>query len=167
MLVDEYQDTNALQAAILLKLKPDGAGLTVVGDDAQSIYSFRAARVDNILEFPERFEPPAHVIALERNYRSSQAILDACNRVIAHAVRRHAKTLYTERRGGARPALAMVEDEAAQAQLVIEGVLNNREGGIDLRRQAVLFRKERFVQEINGYLDNVLRAAPTETRRAA
>ena len=73
VLVDEYQDTNALQAAILLGLKPDGAGSTVVGDDAQSIYSFRAATVRNILDFPGRFDPPATVVTLEQNYRSSQS----------------------------------------------------------------------------------------------
>src|SRR5205085_1617875 len=80
-----YQDTNRLQEAILLALKPDGRGLTVVGDDAQSIYSFRAAEVQNILGFPRRFEPPARVIALERNYRSTQPILEASNAVIALA----------------------------------------------------------------------------------
>src|SRR5262249_58665433 len=82
VLVDEYQDTNRLQARILLGLKPDGRGLTVVGDDAQAIYSFRAATVRNILDFPGQFTPPARVVALERNYRSTQAILDACNAVI-------------------------------------------------------------------------------------
>ena len=71
VLVDEYQDTNALQAQILLGMRPDGRGLTVVGDDAQSIYSFRAATVRNILDFPKRFTPPAHVVTLERNYRST------------------------------------------------------------------------------------------------
>ena len=79
VLVDEFQDTNRLQAEILLKLKPDGRGVTVVGDDAQSIYSFRAATVRNILDFPEQFDPPARIITLEQNYRSTQPILDACN----------------------------------------------------------------------------------------
>src|SRR5439155_1647771 len=79
VLVDEYQDTNALQAGILHGLKPDGHGLTVVGDDAQSIYSFRAATVRNILDFPQQFTPPAHVIKLEQNYRSTQPILEAAH----------------------------------------------------------------------------------------
>ena len=87
VLVDEYQDTNALQAGILIGLKPDGRGLTVVGDDAQSIYSFRAATVRNILDFPRQFDPPAHVVTLEQNYRSTQPILDAANAVIALAPR--------------------------------------------------------------------------------
>jgi hypothetical protein len=74
VLVDEYQDTNRLQASILLRVKPDGRGLTVVGDDAQSIYSFRAARVRNILDFPSSFTPRAEVVTLEQNYRSTQAV---------------------------------------------------------------------------------------------
>ena len=86
VLVDEYQDTNRLQAAILLALKPDGRGLTVVGDDAQAIYSFRAAEVRNILDFPQQFTPPARVLTLERNYRSTRTILAASNAVIAPGV---------------------------------------------------------------------------------
>src|SRR5947207_4458084 len=85
ILVDEYQDTNRLQAAILLRLKPDGRGVTVVGDDAQSIYSFRAATVRNILDFPSSFDPPAALVTLERNYRSTETILAAANAVIALA----------------------------------------------------------------------------------
>src|SRR5580692_1999046 len=82
VLVDEYQDTNRLQSSILLALKPDGCGLTVVGDDAQSIYSFRAATVRNILDFPAYFSPPGRIVTLERNYRSTQTILAAANGVI-------------------------------------------------------------------------------------
>ena len=140
VLVDEYQDTNALQASILLALKPDGAGLTVVGDDAQSIYSFRSARVENILEFPGRFDPPAKVVTLEQNYRSTQPILEGCNRIIGHAADRYTKNLYSRRPGGSRPVIAMVADEAAQVEYVIERILANREAGMELREQAVLFR---------------------------
>ena len=140
VLVDEYQDTNTLQAEILLAMKPDGAGLTVVGDDAQAIYSFRAATVRNILEFPQRFEPPATRVTLEHNYRSSQPILDACNRVIAHAAARYGKNLFSTRKGGGKPAVAMVADETEQVEFVVERILANREAGCDLRRQAVLFR---------------------------
>src|SRR5262249_9268517 len=88
VLVDEYQDTNRLQSKILRKLKPDGRGLMVVGDDAQSIYSFRAATVRNILEFPENFKPRARIVTLEQNYRSTQPILDACNQVMSFAEER-------------------------------------------------------------------------------
>ena len=140
VLVDEYQDTNALQATILLGLKPDGMGLTVVGDDAQSIYSFRAATVRNILEFPARFDPPATTVKLEQNYRSTAPILDACNRIISHATEGYAKTLFSKRRDGGKPAIAMVPDEAAQVEFVIERVLANREAGMELRDQAVLMR---------------------------
>src|SRR5690606_4631154 len=97
VLVDEYQDTNRLQAAILLGMKPDGRGLTVVGDDAQSIYSFRAATVRNILDFPHEFSQTAHVVTLDRNYRSTQPVLDASNAVIAESSERYAKELWTDR----------------------------------------------------------------------
>src|SRR5690606_8830533 len=118
VLVDEYQDTNRLQASILLAMKPDGHGLTVVGDDAQSVYSFRAATVRNILDSPQHFARPAHVITLERNYRSTQPILDASNAVIAQAAERYSKTLWTDRASSARPALVTVSDEAGQARWV-------------------------------------------------
>jgi DNA helicase-2/ATP-dependent DNA helicase PcrA len=97
VLVDEYQDTNALQAGILLGLKPDGRGLTVVGDDAQAIYAFRAATVRNIRDFPHQFDPPAHVVTLEQNYRSTQPILDAANAVMALAAEGFAKRLFSTR----------------------------------------------------------------------
>ena len=139
VLVDEYQDTNRLQAAILKALKPDGRGLTVVGDDAQSIYAFRAAEVRNILDFPAQFEPPAQVVTLSRNYRSTQAILDASNAVIALAAERFTKDLWTEQ-AGERPRLVTVADEMAQARWVADAVLLHREGGLALKRQAVLFR---------------------------
>ena len=123
-----------------MALRPDGSGLTVVGDDAQSIYSFRAATVRNILDFPHHFSPPATVIALERNYRSTQPILDAANAVIAGASEQFAKTLYSTKVSAERPFLANVEDETLQARYVADSVLDHREAGIALRRQAVLFR---------------------------
>jgi DNA helicase II / ATP-dependent DNA helicase PcrA len=140
ILVDEYQDTNRLQADILLALAPDGAGLTVVGDDAQSIYGFRAATVRNILDFPGQFSPPAMVIALEQNYRSTQPILDAANAVMARATEGFAKTLTSSKPSAELPYLITVEDEAAQAVYVADQVLEQREAGIELRHQAVLFR---------------------------
>ncbi len=140
VLVDEYQDTNRLQAAVLLALKPDGRGLTVVGDDAQSIYSFRAAEVRNILDFPAQFSPPARVITLARNYRSTQPILDASNRVIALAEQRFAKALWSDEASSERPSLVTVADESTQAEWVADRLLLHRESGIALKRQAVLFR---------------------------
>jgi DNA helicase-2/ATP-dependent DNA helicase PcrA len=138
--VDEYQDTNRLQAEILLALKPDGRGLTVVGDDAQSIYSFRAATVRNILEFPSQFCPPARVVTLERNYRSTQPILTASNAVIALAEEGFGKKLWSDRSSGALPRLVIVRDDADQVLYVVERVLESREAGIALKAQAVLFR---------------------------
>ena len=140
VLVDEYQDTNRLQAAILLGLKPDGRGLTVVGDDAQSIYAFRGATVRNILEFPQAFEPPARIVTLEQNYRSTSAILDAANAVIALAPERFTKDLWTARAGGSAPRLVSVRDDADQAGFLVESILARREEGLRLKTQAVLFR---------------------------
>ena len=138
--VDEYQDTNRLQADILLKLKPDGRGEMVVGDDAQAIYSFRAATVRNILDFPDKFKPRAHVITLEQNYRSTQPILYASNLVIGFAKERFTKNLFSERRSQQKPYLTTVADEAAQARYVARRILQAREAGVPLKQQAVLFR---------------------------
>src|SRR3954449_3786022 len=140
VLVDEYQDTNRLQAEVLIRLKPDGRGVTVVGDDAQSIYSFRAAEVRNILEFPTRFAPPARVITLATNYRSTQTILDASNAVIALASERFTKDLTSERASAQKPALVTVHDGVGQVAYVVERVLEAREAGVPLKAQAVLFR---------------------------
>ena len=140
VLVDEYQDTNRLQSTILRLLRPEGRGVTIVGDDAQAIYGFRAATIRNILDFPHQFDPPARLITLERNYRSTQAILDASNAVIAQARERFTKNLVAERRGGARPRLVTVKDDADQARYVAEQMLLHRENGVALKGQAVLFR---------------------------
>ena len=140
VLVDEYQDTNRLQASILTGLKPDGRGLTVVGDDAQSIYAFRAATVRNILDFPKLFSPTAEVVTLERNYRSTQTILAAANGVISLASERFTKNLWTERQSLDRPRLVVVRDETAQAAYIVEQVLEAREAGEKLKEQAILFR---------------------------
>ena len=140
VLVDEYQDTNRLQASILTGLKPGGRGLTVVGDDAQAIYSFRAATVRNILEFPQEFSPAADIITLDRNYRSSQPILAAANGVIGLARERFTKNLWSDRASSELPRLVTVRDEADQARFVAAEVLENRETGMRLKDQAVLFR---------------------------
>lgn len=139
VLVDEYQDTNRLQAAILKRLRPDGTGVTVVGDDAQAIYAFRAATVRNILDFPKEY-PGAAVVALEQNYRSTQPILDVANAVIAGATERHEKSLRAVRTGGERPLLIRCGDEQEQSEAIVSRVLEHHEGGLPLRRQAVLFR---------------------------
>ncbi len=140
ILVDEYQDTNVLQARILNLLRPTGSGLTVVGDDAQSIYSFRAAEVENILNFPRTFTPTASVVALEQNYRSNQPILDLANALLAESPNAYRKTLYACRKDGRVPELVSVESDHEQALYIVERILQAREEGAALREQAVLFR---------------------------
>ncbi|MGN6572687.1 MAG: ATP-dependent helicase, partial [Pseudolabrys sp.] len=140
VLVDEYQDTNRLQASILLALKPTGDGVTVVGDDAQSIYAFRAATVRNILDFPAHFRPKATVVTLEQNYRSTQPILAASNAVISLAAERYSKNLWSHREAADKPRIVNVADEVAQVGYIIDNILENREAGVTLKSQAVLFR---------------------------
>jgi DNA helicase II / ATP-dependent DNA helicase PcrA len=141
VLVDEYQDTNALQADILEGIRPPGTprNLTVVGDDAQSIYGFRAATVRNILEFPQRF-PGAVVVKLEQNYRSTPPLLASSNAAIALSPQRHEKTLWSERPGERQPTLRTCLDEAEQSDTLCRTVLRHREEGVPLHEQAVLFR---------------------------
>ena len=141
VLVDEFQDTNALQADIVSLLRPDGTGVTCVGDDAQAIYGFRAATVRNILDFEQRF-PGAEVRTLTRNYRSTAAILTATNALIAEAAERRDKELWTERHDGARPVLATCRDDDEQTQWLCERILEHREQGTELKRQAVLYRAQ-------------------------
>ena len=140
VLVDEVQDINQLQADVLHALAAQGCTLTAVGDDAQSIYAFRGADVRHILDFPQRFTPPARVLALQRNYRSTPQVLAASNAVIEQATERYSKQLWTERAAGCKPRLIAVEDEAGQARGVADAVLVARETGLALTRQAVLFR---------------------------
>jgi DNA helicase-2/ATP-dependent DNA helicase PcrA len=131
ILVDEYQDTNVLQAEILQRLRPSGEGLTVVGDDAQAIYSFRAATVDNIRSFEKTFH--SNRVQLEENYRSTQPILDVANELIG-------KCLYSRKLAGEKPKFVTVADDEGQSNYVVEQVLAARERGTLLKRQAVLFR---------------------------
>ena len=141
VLVDEYQDTNVLQAEIVSLLRPDGSGVTCVGDDAQAIYGFRAATVRNILDFEQRF-PGAAVLTLTQNYRSTGPILAATNAIIAEAAERREKELWTGRDGGGRPVLVTCRDEDEQTAWLCEHVLEHREEGTQLKRQAVLFRAQ-------------------------
>jgi len=139
LLVDEYQDTNPVQAEILVGMREGNPNITVVGDDAQSIYGFRAATVRNMLDFPQRF-PGTTLVTLEQNYRSVAPILETTNRVIAQAKERYTKDLWSERREGTRPRLVTCRDERDQDERVIAHVLEHYEAGIPLREQAVLFR---------------------------
>jgi DNA helicase-2/ATP-dependent DNA helicase PcrA len=151
VLVDEYQDTNCLQARLLKGLCPDGRGLTVVGDDAQSIYSFRAATVRNIMDFPKQF-PGARIVKLEQNYRSTQPILAATNLVIAQAAERYTKELWSARDVGPPPQLVACDDEYEQVEFVVERILEHQRQGIPLAEQAVLFRASHHSIQLEGQL---------------
>ena len=139
ILVDEFQDTNAVQADIVAAMAGPSTYVTAVGDDAQAIYGFRSGSARHMLEFPERF-PGATVVTLDRNYRSTPAILATANAVMAEAAEGYAKALWSSRPEGARPQLATCVDEAAQSAMVCDHVLDQRERGVALRDQAVLFR---------------------------
>ena len=139
VLVDEYQDTNAVQADILRSLRPPGSNLMVVGDDAQSIYSFRAATVRNILDFPKQF-PGTKTVTLEENYRSTQPILAASNAVMQYATERFTKDLWSSRTSDQKPVLVTCLDEEQQSQLICKHILEHREEGTLLMHQSVLFR---------------------------
>lgn len=139
VLVDEYQDTNRIQAGILSRLRVHNRNIMVVGDDAQSIYGFRSATVRNMLDFPREF-PGAAIVTLEQNYRSLQPILQTTNRVIAQAHERFSKELWATRGGGQRPQVITCGEESDEDAEVIRLVLEHYEQGIPLRHQAVLFR---------------------------
>ena len=139
ILVDEYQDTNLMQARILRGMCRTHHNITVVGDDAQSIYSFRGANVHNILDFPKQF-PGSHLVTLEQNYRSTQPILDVTNTLISRAEERFTKNLWTARVGGETPWLVGARDEQQQTKFVVDRVLELHEEGTPLREIAVLFR---------------------------
>lgn len=138
VLVDEYQDTNVVQSDILRRLCDSHRNLTVVGDDAQAIYSFRAATVDNILRFTDQF-PGADVVRLEESFRSTAPIVATANAVMAAATNRWEKSLRSPRLG-ARPKLVTNIDEQQQADMICDDVLTRREDGVRLSDQAVLFR---------------------------
>ncbi|MGH9094625.1 MAG: ATP-dependent helicase, partial [Acidimicrobiales bacterium] len=139
VLVDEYQDTNLVQSDILRRLCQGDTRVTVVGDDAQAIYSFRAATVRNLLDFPAQF-PGTTQVTLTRNYRSTQPVLDLANAVAADLHEGFAKRLEAAIGGGVRPVLATCPDEGAQADAVCDVILEHHERGLALRAQAVLFR---------------------------
>ena len=139
ILVDEFQDTNPIQSELLRAMRKRQANIMAVGDDAQSIYSFRAATVRNILDFPDHF-PGTRLVTLEQNYRSIQPILEASNAVMRQARERYTKDLWSERRSEQKPVLTTCLDEPNQCDTVCENILTHLEEGIPLMRQAVLFR---------------------------
>jgi len=140
VLVDEYQDTSTLQGEIIQALKPDGKGVTVVGDDAQAIYSFRAAAVENILGFADRYTPKAEIVVLAQNYRSTQQILDCANALMSEGSRQHRKTLMGTRQSAQKPVYVALDDAMGQAEYIVNKILATREIGGSLKRHAILFR---------------------------
>ena len=139
IMIDEYQDTNEVQAEMVRLLAANHRNVMAVGDDAQSIYSFRGANFRNILDFPKIF-PNARIVKLEENYRSIQGILDVANEVISRAAESYTKVLFTRRQGELRPMLVRAADEHMQSRFVAQRILELREEGVELNEIAVLFR---------------------------
>ena len=139
MLVDEYQDTNRLQADVVRKLAATHENVMVVGDDSQSIYSFRGASFRNIMEFPALF-PGTRMFKLEENYRSTQSILALANDILKGATEKYSKTLFTQKGQGERPALVQTVGENSQSRFIAQKILELREEGVPLDEMAVLFR---------------------------
>ena len=148
ILVDEYQDTNKIQADLVDLLAHDHRNVMVVGDDAQSIYSWRGANFQNILEFPKRY-PEAQVFKIEMNYRSVPEILDVANAAIAANVHQFRKHLSATRESKAlKPALVALNDGAEQAQFVAQRILELRDENVDLNEIAVLYRAHYHAVEL-------------------
>jgi DNA helicase-2/ATP-dependent DNA helicase PcrA len=143
VMVDEYQDTNKLQSDIVKGLTQHNGNVMVVGDDAQSIYSFRGANFKNIMEFPNLF-PDAEIIKIEENYRSVQTILDFANHIYEGAIEKYTKALYTKRRGGDLPFIVAAANESMQSKFIVEKILELTEEGIRLKDISVLFRSSFF-----------------------
>ena len=139
IMIDEYQDTNVIQAELVRQLAATHQNVMAVGDDAQSVYSFRGANFRNIMDFPALF-PETAIIKLEENYRSLQGILDLANEVISRAGEKYTKVLFTERRGQFRPMLVRAADEHMQSRFIAQRILELREDGVGLGEIAVLFR---------------------------
>ncbi len=152
VLVDEYQDTNALQAALVRQFASVHGNVTVVGDDAQSIYRFRGADFRNIFRFPDTF-PDTEILKLEQNYRSTQPILDLANHVIEQADRSYDKTLFSDEAEGEKPALVPAADGEMESRFVAQMVLQLREEGVPLNDIAVLFRSSHNAYDLEVELN--------------
>ena len=139
ILVDEYQDTNPLQAEVVKKMAATHDNVMAVGDDSQSIYSFRGASFRNIMEFPTLF-PGTRIFKLEENYRSTPSILEFANAVIERAAEKYSKTLFTRKAPGERPARVQKVGETQQSRFVAQKILELQDEGVPLDDIAVLFR---------------------------
>jgi len=152
VLVDEYQDTNALQAALVKQFSSVHGNVTVVGDDAQSIYRFRGADFRNIFRFPDEFSN-VNVLKLEQNYRSTQPILDLANHVIDQADRSYDKTLFSDVEDGDVPALVPAADGEMESRFVAQMIMRLREEGVPLQDMAVLFRSSHNAYDVEVELN--------------
>jgi DNA helicase-2/ATP-dependent DNA helicase PcrA len=139
IMVDEYQDTNKLQADIACLLASEHDNIMVVGDDSQSIYAFRGANFKNIMDFPNLF-PGCRRITLEQNYRSCQPVLNLTNSIIENAQEKYEKYLFTQIKGGPRPIYLRTRDDEEQSSFICQRILELREEGVELSDIAVLFR---------------------------
>ncbi|HEY5500590.1 MAG TPA: ATP-dependent helicase [Candidatus Humimicrobiaceae bacterium] len=139
IMIDEYQDTNKIQAKLACLLASEHKNIMVVGDDSQSIYSFRGANFKNIMDFPNQF-PGCIVITLEQNYRSTQPILDFTNALIENASEKYSKKLFTKKEGDSKPVYVETDDPDMQSKFVVQRILEIREEGVPLNKIAVLFR---------------------------
>lgn len=147
VLVDEYQDTNKIQGELIDLLAERHRNIMVVGDDSQSVYSWRGAHFQNILKFPERY-PQAKVYKIETNYRSSPEILAVANAAIAANTQQFPKTLAAARRAGMKPAIVTCTDAREQAAFVAQRVMQLREEGVALEKMAVLYRSHFHALEL-------------------
>ncbi len=139
IMVDEYQDTNTIQAEILYLLTCSNQNIMVVGDDAQSIYAFRGANFRNIIDFPKRF-PATRIVSLEENYRSNQPVLTLTNTIIERAREKFTKNLFSQKKDGARPVMVNAEDEYSQSRFIVDRIKDLQQQGVPLNEIAVLFR---------------------------
>ncbi|MFA5127191.1 MAG: ATP-dependent helicase [Patescibacteria group bacterium] len=152
ILVDEYQDTNTLQAEIILKIAAADKNLLVVGDDAQSIYSFRAANIQNILDFPKNFQH-CQIYKLENNYRSSPEIIRVANQIIISEQKEFRKTLKAVRQNFVRPELVAVQNNLAEASFVADKIYVLLEAGLEPKEIAILFRAAHHSQALEMELN--------------
>lgn len=139
IMVDEYQDTNTIQAEILYLLTRSHQNIMVVGDDAQSIYAFRGANFRNIIDFPKHF-PATRIVSLEENYRSNQPVLTLTNKIIDRAKEKFTKNLFSQKKTGARPVMVNAEDEYSQSRFIVDRIKGFQNQGVPINEIAVLFR---------------------------
>jgi len=147
IMIDEYQDTNHLQALITKALAKFNNNVMAVGDDSQSIYSFRGANFKNIMEFPQLF-PKVQIIKLQENYRSPQEILDFSNEIIRNLKYKYPKVLHSNKKGKEKPAIIPTKNEQEQSEFIVNRILDLLDEGVNLNEIAVLIRSAYFSYDL-------------------